>query len=187
MWRICKFHQKNPLSNYDTKIFLVRNDTSDHCTTVLPCKAPLLLLTKVCNCPGTETSCWSLWRVMLFYSCVMQRFTCRHYFVYSARFSVLWSPRCFQLLRGLSCRQANSTPRLFTTRECCCNDCHMQFNTVLLKCARPTLKKVFSVDVVLKLVYIFLQQLYFSDVQISLVMRTYAPLQHQRDFWPVHW
>lgn len=45
---------------------------------------------------------------------------------------------------GLDCRQASSVLDVFTVQGCCCNKCSTAFSMVLLKYARPSLKKRLS-------------------------------------------
>ena len=98
----------------------------------------------ICKHLGTEeTSCWTFWKrnVVPFLSdrgflgllcCILNVF----------RWWNIWTA-------GRSVQQLDSS----TMKPCCCKRCRMWFNFVLLKYARPSLKK--GADVALKPVYTF--------------------------------
>jgi len=59
----------------------------------------------------------------------------------------------FQVVKHLDCSRSVQQLDSSTTKPCCWNRCRMCFNSVLLKYARPSLKK--RADVAVKPVYTF--------------------------------
>lgn len=96
---------------------------------VYHCVTSPLLTTVHKNLTSEETNCCTFVGEMLSHSC-----RCHVFFS--------WCSKCFQLVRGLDCRQASSV--FSTAKPCCCNTRRMLFSILLLKYAKLSLKDILS-------------------------------------------